>query len=156
MGWLILIVILAVVGLNWFIAQSKKPIQQASVMPAEVEDSSSGEWLKFEFDGAPLSRISDGYTLYTAKRFKDHCIEQLAPHKEAVVKAGGVVTVNIKRGLKTVDLRASDLPDELIATICEIVRHVQPPYEEGELEYRAMERRNAKQRYMRSIGRWKS
>lgn len=156
MGWLIVIGVIAVIGFNWFIIQSKKPIQQVQAIPPAVEDSSGSDWLKFEFEGAPLSKINDAYTLYSANRFKDHCIAQLEPHKDEVIKAGGVVTVNMKRGLKTVDLRASGLPDELIASICEVVRHVQPAYEEGELAYRAMERRNAKQRYMRSIGRWKS
>lgn len=156
MGWMILIGVAAIVAFNWFIGQGKKSVPSIGAAPPKRDEPGGEEWLKFEFESAPLSRISDAYTLYTANRFKEHCIAQLAPYKDPVKGAGGVVTVNMKHGLKTVELRASDLPDDLIASICEVVRQVQPPYEEGELAYRAMERRNARQRYMRSIGRWKS
>lgn len=68
----------------------------------------------------------------------------------------GVVTIDMKEGLKRVEMRVLNVPEDLAQRIGAEVAKVSPPFEEGELEYRIQARKNARQRHMRSIGRWKS
>lgn len=156
MWWLVVFVVAGGLAVYRYANRRRQQFQGEERIPSTSANTTDRAWLKFEFESAPLSRIVDTYTRYTANRFKEHCEVQLEPYKDVVLESGGLITVNMKRGLRDVELRLSGLPDDLGVTICDIVRHVQPPLEEGELAYRAMERRNARQRYMRSLGRWKS
>lgn len=124
--------------------------------PAVLDAEGTNDWLKFECEGKPLLPGGDAYTWYTANRFKELCATRLAPFQDAVKAADGVVTVNMKQGLREVEMRASGIPDDLAQSIGKVVSQVSPPLEAGELEYRMQARKNARQRHMRSIGRWRS
>jgi hypothetical protein len=156
MIWIVIFVISALAVALWSIQRNSRPVVHLPSLSTHTNDPAPKEWLKFEFEGQPISRITDAYTMYTAKRYKEHCTEKLLSFQEVIQSADGLLTINMKHGLKEVEMRVSGLSEDTVAAIGEVVRQVNPPYEEGELAYRGWARRNARQRYMRSIGRWRS